>query len=825
MKKKDYINLSILLLILITIIIIITGNNIYGSKTDWLHQHFAIPEYFRNLFYKTGNLFPNFAPNIGAGQNIFNLAYYGLLSPIILFSYLLPFISMKDYIIISSIISIIVSTYLIYKWLKNNNFSSTICFISSALFLLSGPIIFHSHRHIMFINYFPFLLMALIGIDKYITKKKSLTLILGIFLMIMTNYFYSVAGLITIGIYAIYKLLQTKDFKIKIFSKELLSIIIRILLGVLLASIILLPIIYTIISSRSSSSIDKTILELLTPNLDLNILLSGPNGVGLSLISIFALLYSFISKKKENIFISTTIFIIFFIPVFMYLLNGGLYIRSKALIPLLPILILSISIFFNKLFKKEINLKVLLGLQIIFNIICYINGYNEINYYIGSLILIILIIIYNKFNKKIIIYLPLILVSIITTILINNTDEFVTKNEYNEYFNEDKTELINNVLENDKDFYRFSDLTYPLYTINKIYNTNYYQTSLYSSTYNSDYYNNIKNDFNKAIKYRNNLIQEQSSNIMIDTYMGTKYVINKENTMIGYTKYKTNNDYTVYKNNNVFSLGFLNQNTISKSDYDKLKFPYKSEALLNNIVTNKTNNYKTNIKEYKLDYELDNTSNIDIEKTEKGYNINTKKTSKINLKLNNKLKNQILFIKFKMKYNQNCSSGDTSIIINKVENKLTCKQWMYHNQNNEFEYTISSDEISNLEIEFSKGKFLIEDIETYTLDYKYVLEANNNITKLKNITINNDTITGIINNKVSGNVVFTIPYDKGFNIKVNDKEVKYSNLNNGYIGIYLNKGNNKISIKYNSPYFKEGKIISLISLISLIVLIIYEKKK
>ena len=33
-----------------------------------------------------------------------------------------------------------------------------ITWIFSILFLLSGPLIFHSHRHVMFINYIPFLL-------------------------------------------------------------------------------------------------------------------------------------------------------------------------------------------------------------------------------------------------------------------------------------------------------------------------------------------------------------------------------------------------------------------------------------------------------------------------------------------------------------------------------------------------------------------------------------------------------------------------------------------------------------------------------------------
>ena len=91
------------------------GSYLYGSTTDWITQHYPIPEYFRNLFYDTHNLFPNFAFHLGAGQNIYYLSYYGLFSPIILLSYLLPFISMQDYIIITTIISLLTSIYLFYK--------------------------------------------------------------------------------------------------------------------------------------------------------------------------------------------------------------------------------------------------------------------------------------------------------------------------------------------------------------------------------------------------------------------------------------------------------------------------------------------------------------------------------------------------------------------------------------------------------------------------------------------------------------------------------------------------------------------------------------
>lgn len=92
MKKHVHIKPLLLfsVLTLALVFIGITTNNLFGSTTDWLSQHTVFPSYFRDLFYETKRLVPNFALNIGAGQNIFYFSYYGLFNPYILLSYFFP---------------------------------------------------------------------------------------------------------------------------------------------------------------------------------------------------------------------------------------------------------------------------------------------------------------------------------------------------------------------------------------------------------------------------------------------------------------------------------------------------------------------------------------------------------------------------------------------------------------------------------------------------------------------------------------------------------------------------------------------------------------
>ena len=66
--------LTFIFVIMLIIIFVFSGADVWGSETDWINQHFAIPEYFRTRFYSTGDIFPDFALQLGGGQNIYNLA-------------------------------------------------------------------------------------------------------------------------------------------------------------------------------------------------------------------------------------------------------------------------------------------------------------------------------------------------------------------------------------------------------------------------------------------------------------------------------------------------------------------------------------------------------------------------------------------------------------------------------------------------------------------------------------------------------------------------------------------------------------------------------
>ena len=167
------------------------------------------------------------------------------------------------------------------------------------------------------------------------------------------------------------------------------------------------------------------------------------------------------------------------------------------------------------------------------------------------------------------------------------------------------------------------------------------------------------------------------------------------------------------------------------------------------------------------------------------------------------MSNRVLLIKFNMNYEQSCSNGDTSITINGIKNVLTCRSWRYKNNNNVFHYVVSSNEqLSYLDVQISKGNYNISDIETYVMNYDEIALSANMIDVFmfdKNKT-KGDVIEGHINVLNDGYFTLSVPYDTGFKVYMDDKEVKYEIVNEAFIGFPIKLGEHRIKIKYSAPY-------------------------
>lgn len=250
MKKntKDYMYIGFLLIYLIAILLVKTNFGEYslGTIGDFKYQYYPLADYFRTLFYKNHDLFPDFAFNLGAGINVYYISYYGFLSPIVLLSYLFPMINMVDFLILSMELSIIIATILFYYFLKKEQDELT-SFLGSFLFLSAVPIIYNATQEILYVCYMPFLILALFGMDKFIEKGKSLLLMVSITLIIFSSFYFAIPSLLAIIIYGVYKYLKLEK---KELIKFLLKLALRIIIACLISSILIIPTLIVILSRK-----------------------------------------------------------------------------------------------------------------------------------------------------------------------------------------------------------------------------------------------------------------------------------------------------------------------------------------------------------------------------------------------------------------------------------------------------------------------------------------------------------------------------------------------------------------------------------------------
>lgn len=822
-NKKDKINLLVITIIFIGIIIFILRNNtLYGSILDWNTQHSVIPEYFRSLFYKTLNIFPDFALNLGSGQNIYNYSYYGLFNPVIIISYFLPFISMKSYIQISSILLVYSSVILFYYFLRRNKVNENVSLLSSVVFLTASPLLFHSHRHIMFMNYMPFLILALIGVDKYFEKDNSKLLCISTVLIILMSYYYSIPAIISIVIYGVYKYIKlNKKITVKLFFKDGFRFLIPIMIAILISCILLVPTFYAILIGRLPNDINISLSDLLVPRINVKYLMYNAYGVGLTSISLLALINLFFDKKRENRFLLICLSSLIIFPIINYLLNGTMYIDAKVLIPFLPLYTLVISYMFDKISTKKIDLRKLVIASLAVLFLIYVGKSSYGNYfYIDFIFSLTLIIIATKTNTKYLFKVLTIVLLVIYSCAGNSKDTLVSRKDINSSENVNQEKLIKKI---PKGYDHTTLYNLKLENVNNIYgNLNIYSDYLYSSTGNANYNLFMFDTFEVPMQSRNRLIISANKDLMYLMFSNNRYFIGDNVDITGYKKIDKIGDTKLYENTDVLPFMYVSYNYYNKTDFSKKSFPYNNEILLNNVVVNeKTNNeFKTSIKETFI--RQSDIKYMDPSIINNGDRITVKKdNSRMLIDIPEVARNKILFVSFNLEP-QSCKVGDLLVNINGNTNKLTCREWKYYNGNTTFNYVISGDTSNKVEVTFSKGMYKIDNLKIYYMDYNDIKDINKKVTKADiDSKTKGDKIYASVETEKDGYFVTTLPYDKGFTIKVDNKKIDYEKVNIAYVGFKISKGKHNIVIEYKAPFKIVGLIMSFIGII--VYILFYHK--
>ena len=86
-------------------------------------------------------------------------------------------------------------------------------------------------------------------------------------------------------------------------------------------------------------------------------------------------------------------------------------------------------------------------------------------------------------------------------------------------------------------------------------------------------------------------------------------------------------------------------------------------------------------------------------------------------------------------------------------------------------------------------------------------------------------LSGTINAEEEKTLFFSIPYDKGWTVKVDGKAVKTKALGKAFLIVKVPKGKHKVSLTYVSPGFKEGAVLSIAGFAIFILITVFFRRK
>ena len=843
-KLLKYILAFAIPLAMMLIIFAILGIYPFGEKDllwfDTQAQYIDFLSYWQNVFKEGTSIFYSFSKNLGG--NMYGLYTYYLTSPINLIILLFSKINLPQAFMLIILIKIGLCGVSFRYYIEHTKFvthSTNNPEIKKLIFsccyaLLSYNIVFcMSH---MWLDCIMLLPLIFLGIEKIVTEKKWLLYLVSFTAAIIANYYIAFMIAIFTIPYFIYTLINNSKEKniLQIIKKNkgIIWIYVRIsIIAALISSVIIIPTIYSLASSKgklynSSSLVLYMYFDYFTlfaknvlGSFSMNELRVGAPNIYAGILTLILTVLYFLNKKidkKEKICSGIFLFIFFicfyFNPVnlFLHMLQGPMSFpfRYSFIFSFLS-LVYGYKCLSNiaGLDKKNI-IEVMLALILIFMIV----DKNAYEYLVNwkVFITLILVVIYSVFMLKIknmkkvghiimcvIVCIELILNGYLLLMWMPYGDRNVYRDHINKY-----TPVYEYIKGIDNGLYRIS------YNNRKSLDDSLMYNFAGLEHYSSVGEKSTEQFLNKMGYEGSPLVEYAMGTILDNSILGVKYVLSTS-TMDFYMNQKVINDVFIYENPYALQFGYLVSNKIK--DYkDKYVFqtPFEYQNYIFGLITGKEEKY-FGISEY----ELVENSNINITEYTDSFMlslIDQSNTGYIDFRI--KTLNKPIYT-----YLAPATRSNITYIISGEERQVGESNIMYIG---------CSDEEIVLRM-VVHGPVTINKSFIGYLDNEIVVPE---LIGLKERSINieehNDTyIKGSIEAKEKGILLTTIPYEDGWTIYVNGEKVKYKKAIDTFIMIDVEKGNNTIEFKYESPGFKSGLLISLFGILLLGVEIFINKNK
>ena len=865
--KENYIFILSFILPMVIMFVVFTslGVGFIGDKTivssDMYTQYVAYFGKFKDILSGDGSIFYSFNKSIG-GNNIGLFAYY-LASPLNLLLILFPKSAIGEFIFIIYLIkiglaSLCFSLYISKVYKKKDLF---VVIFSLCYALMSYNICFQ--MNIMWMDGMMLLPLVALGIEEIILKGKYKLYMIVLFMVVVSNYYIGYMICIFSVVYFFYKSIIYKKISLprtfKFFGASFIT-------GGL-ASFLLIPVLISLSNGKADfnlfseaitikQNLSSFLSKLFIGSYNMGQVMKSPTNIYCSvMVAELLILYFFnkeinIRNKIASLIVIVFIALSFFISTFILLWHGfdypiGFQYRNSFIFCFF-VIILAYECWLK---IKGSNYKGLIIAVLFFVATSIYVSYGEYDYldtnkiiatFIISLCYIIVFMICIKFNTISKIILPLISLLVMTELSLNaylsmKNIKYIDKGHIGEYI-ETVSPLIEEVKSLNDNFYRIEQVYRN--TLNDSMLLNYNGLG-HSSSANEESTGRLIKNFGFKTSTINE-IYNMGTTIPIDSILGIKYLISMEEPEffkcykykqnMFYNKIKTEGNYAVYQNPYALPIAFMVNEALesTKSNEAKNKFAYNNDILKSMVNENYDIYKELNVTDIKLNNlsEVKYDDETVYQKEIKG----VKATIELTLKAH-EYGPVYMFLK-SSEYENGFSSKKSNISLQNgvsitVNSNVKYDQFTGHGYNIQFIGTYHKDEEITIEISVLNDSFSLDEVQLYYCDMDRFQDIYKNLSYniIENTIYKDGYIKGDIKVTADKTLMYTsIPYDEGWNLKVDGEEYDYFKILNGLIGVKLQPGQHKIEFKYKLPGLRLGIGISIFSL-GILILAFKNKKR
>ncbi len=877
MKKSIFTNtyflytVSFLLLLPVVFYPFLAERKSFVWCVDGINQHLPILLYYgrmlRGLLTGAGFAMVDFTVGMGY-DTITTLHYYVLGDPLALLSVFMNqengtafytgLILLRLYLI--GISFLLFGSY--WKLSRRGRIPGALIYVFCGYTFYSGV------RHPYFLNPMIYLPLLLIGLEEILRRRKPYLFIGMVFLSTISNFYFLFMLTVISVIYVMFRYLVTfaRQDKHKLLGFLIMGLRIgsNYLLGMLMASVIFLPVVYAFFQNGRMDSKPECLISFLHYNMDYykytlqGVFASGVDAgywMDLSFPTLTAVSFAILFCNKRYVKLKYSFLLIILgctVPAFGYFMNGFAYITNRWCF-LLPF---AVALIVTTTYEELLHLgpweKVLLLLGVL--------GYGVLSFAFYSkkivklsfcflLITALLLLMLQQRQPKSKDTLRQVLLSLILFASIGFNGyafysaefggyarEFLTKKQVAKLFAGGEAAAISSL--QDDGLFRIE--TFGDNIRNEALPIRFNDVSAYYSLLDggiTNYYKQLEL-LNQRAAFR---IDNQDNRTILNAIAGVKYFVTsvKRAAPYGYELMKEINagdrSYYLYRNKYALPIGYVYHDYLPEEEYGRLNALEKQNALLYAVILEEDSEFasisKRNMREgiTQLDYRASTEGmilgkkQIKVKKAEaelrlffegKGETETYLQITGLSIE-DNLLSMQTIHVQGEHEKHKNIN------IRNKHMNSYFGKVNFLANTG------YSKDRKNWIRLTFPEAAtYLYDSIRIYNVD---MLQYRNRIQELgqeplTNIKTGNNRLQGEIMMNRKGLLFLSIPYSKGWKAYVDGRETKLDRGNIMYMALPITEGKHQIRLQYRTPYLKEGALISILSFLCLMGMLLYERK-